>query len=87
MRFIQGNLFDASVEAVVNAVNTMGVMGKGIALMFEERFPENFNAYEAACKPGVSRSAECSRPPESNSMGVAGLSISHEEALATADET
>ena len=52
MRFTQGNLLDARVDAVVNTVNTVGVMGKGIALMFKERFPENFAAYEAACKAG-----------------------------------
>lgn len=52
MRFTQGNLLDASVEAVVNTVNTVGVMGKGIALMFKERFPENYQAYAAACKAG-----------------------------------
>jgi O-acetyl-ADP-ribose deacetylase (regulator of RNase III) len=50
MNFTQGNLLDAQVDAVVNTVNTVGVMGKGIALMFKERFPENFKAYEAACK-------------------------------------
>lgn len=45
-----GNLLDADVEAVVNTVNTVGVMGKGIALMFKEAFPDNFKAYAAACK-------------------------------------
>ena len=43
---------EAPAEALVNAVNTVGVMGKGIALMFKERFPENFKAYAAACKAG-----------------------------------
>ena len=51
--FRQGNLLEADVEAVVNTVNTVGVMGKGIALMFKERYPENFRAYEAACKAGA----------------------------------
>ena len=37
-------------EALVNTVNTVGVMGKGIALMFKEAFPGNFRAYEDACK-------------------------------------
>ncbi len=46
----KGNLLDAPVDAVVNTVNTVGVMGKGIALMFKEAFPENFRAYEDACK-------------------------------------
>ncbi|WAH54041.1 macro domain-containing protein [Pseudescherichia vulneris] len=48
--FTQGNLLDAPVEALVNTVNTVGVMGKGIALMFKERFPENMKAYALACK-------------------------------------
>lgn len=50
MRFVQGNLLDAKVDALVNTVNTVGVMGKGIALMFKEAFPANFRAYEDACK-------------------------------------
>jgi O-acetyl-ADP-ribose deacetylase (regulator of RNase III) len=50
IKFLQGNLLDAPTEAVVNTVNTVGVMGKGIALMFKEAFPGNFRAYEAACK-------------------------------------
>jgi len=50
MKFLQGNLLDAPVEALVNTVNTVGVMGKGIALMFKEAFPENFRAYEDACE-------------------------------------
>lgn len=48
--FTQGNLLEADADALVNTVNTVGIMGKGIALMFKERFPENFLAYEAACK-------------------------------------
>ena len=48
--YTQGNLLDAEVEAVVNTVNTVGVMGKGIALMFREAFPENFKLYAQACK-------------------------------------
>ncbi len=43
---------DANVEAIVNTVNTVGVMGKGIALMFKEAFPKNFKQYVAACKSG-----------------------------------
>jgi O-acetyl-ADP-ribose deacetylase (regulator of RNase III) len=50
MEFARGNLLEAKAEALVNTVNTVGVMGKGIALMFKEAFPENFNAYEAACR-------------------------------------
>lgn len=50
IRYTKGNLLDADVEALVNTVNTVGVMGKGIALMFKEAFPENFREYAAACK-------------------------------------
>jgi O-acetyl-ADP-ribose deacetylase (regulator of RNase III) len=50
IRFAEGNLLDAEVDALVNTVNTYGVMGKGIALMFKDAFPENTRAYEAACK-------------------------------------
>ncbi|AIY37256.1 macro domain-containing protein [Acinetobacter baumannii] len=52
IRYTTGNLLDAPVEALVNTVNTVGVMGKGIALMFKERFPKNMAAYSQACKAG-----------------------------------
>lgn len=48
--FTQGNLLEARTEALVNTVNTVGVMGKGIALMFKERFGDNFRRYAAACR-------------------------------------
>src|SRR5690348_16343310 len=50
IRYIRGNLLQADTEAMVNAVNTAGVMGKGIALAFKEAFPANFAEYQAACK-------------------------------------
>jgi O-acetyl-ADP-ribose deacetylase (regulator of RNase III) len=53
MHFTTGNLLDAKVEAVVNTVNTVGVMGKGIALMFKERFPKNYQEYLVASKSGA----------------------------------
>ena len=52
IKFTRGNLLQADAEALVNTVNTVGVMGKGVALMFKEAFPDNFKAYEAACKSG-----------------------------------
>jgi O-acetyl-ADP-ribose deacetylase (regulator of RNase III) len=52
IRYVQGNLLEAEAEALVNTVNTVGIMGKGIALMFKEAFPENFRLYAAACKRG-----------------------------------
>jgi O-acetyl-ADP-ribose deacetylase (regulator of RNase III) len=45
-----GNLLDSEAEALVNTVNTVGVMGKGIALQFKNMFPNNFKLYSIACK-------------------------------------
>lgn len=42
-------------EALVNTVNCVGIMGRGIALQFKNAWPENFKAYEAACKRGEVR--------------------------------
>ncbi|QJD96390.1 macro domain-containing protein [Mucilaginibacter robiniae] len=50
--YTQGNLLDAQAEALVNAVNTVGVMGKGIALQFRHQFPENYKAYKDAVDQG-----------------------------------
>ncbi len=50
IEYTSGNLLDAEVDAVVNTVNTVGVMGKGIALMFKEKFPLNYKLYADACK-------------------------------------
>jgi O-acetyl-ADP-ribose deacetylase (regulator of RNase III) len=46
----EGNLLKANAEALVNTVNTVGVMGKGIALQFKRAFPDNFRQYEQACR-------------------------------------
>jgi O-acetyl-ADP-ribose deacetylase (regulator of RNase III) len=52
MKFVKGNLFTSDAEAVVNTVNCVGIMGRGIALQCKNQFPDNFKAYEAACKHG-----------------------------------
>jgi len=54
----QGNLLEADTEAIVNTVNTVGVMGKGIALQFKQAFPENYKRYKAACDRGEVRIGE-----------------------------
>jgi O-acetyl-ADP-ribose deacetylase (regulator of RNase III) len=46
------NLLDSEADALVNTVNTVGIMGKGIALQFKNAFPANFKSYEKACKNG-----------------------------------
>ncbi|NIQ02867.1 MAG: Appr-1-p processing protein [Nitrospinaceae bacterium] len=50
IQFKTGNILEEDAEALVNTVNCVGVMGRGIALQFKNAFPENFKAYEAACK-------------------------------------
>ena len=48
-----GNIFDADVLCLVNPVNTVGVMGKGLALAFKKRYPRMFGAYRTLCKTGM----------------------------------
>lgn len=48
----KGNIIDTNSEALVNTVNTEGIMGAGIALQFKKAFPENFKLYEKASKSG-----------------------------------
>jgi O-acetyl-ADP-ribose deacetylase (regulator of RNase III) len=49
IEFGEGNLLHANVDALVNTVNTVGVMGKGVALQFKQAYPANFTAYKQAC--------------------------------------
>lgn len=53
IHYVTGNLLTATDEALVNTVNTVGVMGKGIALQFKETYPNNFHIYKQACKEGT----------------------------------
>jgi O-acetyl-ADP-ribose deacetylase (regulator of RNase III)/uncharacterized protein YwgA len=50
IKFVIGNILDSSAHALVNTVNTMGVMGKGIALQFKKQFPNNYKIYKEACE-------------------------------------
>jgi O-acetyl-ADP-ribose deacetylase (regulator of RNase III) len=52
IEYVKGNLLEADAEALVNTVNTVGVMGKGVALQFRRAFPENYEAYAAAVACG-----------------------------------
>jgi len=52
LEYCRGNLLEADAEALVNPINTHGVMGKGLALAFKNAFPENFRAYAQACQAG-----------------------------------
>ena len=51
--FVQGDILqDEEAEALVNPVNCVGVMGKGLALEFRKRFPDNYTEYRRACQSG-----------------------------------
>ena len=47
-----GNIFETECSTIVNAVNCVGVMGKGIALEFKKRYPDMFNEYVKLCRDG-----------------------------------
>ena len=50
IEFKKGNILTQDVEALVNTVNCVGIMGRGIALQFKNVYPENFKSYVAACQ-------------------------------------
>ncbi|CAH0309745.1 MULTISPECIES: macro domain-containing protein [unclassified Pedobacter] len=50
LRYITGNILESKAEAIINTVNTVGVMGKGIALQFKKAYPNNYKAYVESCK-------------------------------------
>ena len=52
IKYKTGNILDEEAEALVNTVNCIGFMGRGIALDFKKAFPENFDAYAVRCKNG-----------------------------------
>lgn len=52
IRYTTGNILEADAEALVNSVNCVGFMGRGVALQFKKAWPENFSAYAAACRRG-----------------------------------
>lgn len=54
----EGSIFDSGAQALVNPVNTVGVMGKGLALEFKNRFFDNFIVYKSACDKGELRAGE-----------------------------
>jgi len=53
--YVKGNLFHSPAQVLVNTVNTVGVMGKGIALEFKRLFPEMYHLYRELCERGQFR--------------------------------
>jgi len=50
IKYLKGNIFESNSQVIVNTVNTVGVMGKGLALQFKKNFPHNFKIYSQTCK-------------------------------------
>jgi len=63
-----GNLLEVDAEALVNTVNCVGIMGKGIALQFKQAFPDNFKAYAKACRAGEVRPGKMLIVPTNKSL-------------------
>jgi len=53
LMFKKGNMLNEEADVLVNAVNCVGVMGRGLALQFREAYPDNFDYYSEACRFGV----------------------------------
>lgn len=68
--FTKGNMMTSAAEALVNTVNTVGVMGKGIALQFKEEFPANFATYKIACSTGTLVPGKLLITREANNAGI-----------------
>ena len=49
IKYVKGNIFDSKMETIVNPVNCVGVMGKGLALEYKRRYPTLFLSYKSAC--------------------------------------
>lgn len=52
VKVVQGDLFDSSAQTLVNTVNCVGAMGKGIALEFKKRYPAMYKRYKELCEQG-----------------------------------
>jgi len=84
----QGDILKARTEALVNTVNCVGVMGRGIALQFRKAFPDNFKAYKRICdreqlRPGQVFVFDLGRlePPRAFGASEIRHQFSHQTAL------
>lgn len=67
IQYVEGNILESDAMALVNTVNLVGVMGKGIALQFKKQFPINFKLYKKAC--------------EENTIGIGKLLVTKEQTV------
>ena len=69
IHYSTGNILDSEARALVNTVNTVGVMGRGIALQFKNQFPDNYKVYQEACR--------------NRELAIGRLLVTEEESLLT----
>ena len=50
IEYIEGDIFESPAQVIVNPVNTIGVMGKGLALEYKKRYPQMFEKYKSVCE-------------------------------------
>lgn len=58
--YTRGNILESPAKALVNPVNTVGVMGKGLALAFKHRYPINYATYAKACRDNIIKTGKVS---------------------------
>lgn len=58
IEFRTGNIFESDCETIVNPINCVGVMGKGLALEFKKRYPRMYEDYVARCKASMVKIGE-----------------------------
>ncbi len=73
IKYVEGDILDSEAEALVNTVNAVGVMGKGIALQFKNQFPHNYKIYREACA--------------GNELSIGKLLVAEEESLLSGRKT
>lgn len=73
IHYVTGDILESNAQALVNTVNTMGVMGKGIALQFKNQYPNNYKVYKERC--------------EAKALKVGELLVTVEESLLTGTKT
>lgn len=70
IEIVKGDLFKSGCEALVNTVNCKGVMGKGLALAFKNKYPKMFRAYKHACDNGLMKIGCISQYKDSSGITI-----------------
>lgn len=73
VEYVKGNILDSKCSVLVNPVNCVGVMGKGLALQFKEKFPRNFRYYQDKCKDRMVRPGNVLLYREQTNLYIANM--------------